>query len=263
MKLSVKDSAGLVAYWTFDNGLGSDVTNNVNNGILKGGANVIADNTSPSFSVVATDYTFGFDYSLPESCDVPATASTTPIEHTPKNEFGGVVVRVEKCLQKPNLTEVVIDPCGTVKPITAQINSAGPNGESIPKETLSGQIKINIRDGYQVIPKVGDMVLGRAVDDKALTCTSLVSGEAVSIATHVGTVTGAMGDTPDTEGKCGNVSGGKYSSFFNRAGGLTGHAIGYTLMGAVYNIGAEVLGLPTTGEIGHAVGKAIDKIFKW
>lgn len=251
MKLSVKNSTGLVAYWTFDNGLASDVTAYVNNGFLKGGAQIITDTAATSSVVVATDYTFGFSYTPPEPCDTPATASTTPPEYTPKNSFGGVVSKVTKCLQKPNLTEVVIDPCGAVKPITAQINKKGPSGEDIPVNTLSGQIKINIRDNMQPIPKVGDMVLGNAVNDKALTCTSLVDGGSISTAEHVGTVTGNLGAKPDTENKCGLSGGG---------GG--GGGSGFGLQTGTTAIGC-VAGGPVGCIIGSGVGKVLKKVFNW
>ena len=194
MKKSVKGKSNLVAYYTFDDSSASDVSEQVNTGAIKGSMEVIEGEDSPA-KLVGPDYSMGAGFTTDEPCYVAPPEPKEP--GPPKNLVGGVVIKVDKCLKKPNLTEVVIAPCAASgQSSTAQIYTREGSGPSELSNTLTGNVKINIRDGMQVIPKVGDMILVKAVNDKGLICTSLVgnisSGEPANPEQHVGTVTGPL-----------------------------------------------------------------------
>jgi len=184
----------LVGYYTFDDSSASDVSTETNTGAIKGSMEVVDDESSPA-KLIGPEFSNGEGFTTDEPCYV-----TPPEPEEPgavKNSFGGVVTKVSKCLVKPNLTEVVIAPCSASGSAnTANLFSRDSTGAVVPAGNLTGNIKINIRDGYQVIPKVGDIVLGHAVDDKGLVCTSLVGssgGVPANPQQQVGTVTGALG----------------------------------------------------------------------
>ncbi len=234
-KTSVSNVSGLVAEYNFDNATfkNSVVMNIGTDGFSKGNTTIAQDFTSPApLSSGSPSYSssLGFAYSEifsgstqdPDgSC--PSKPQTLPEEGGTIFSFGGKVKAIEQCTPvhqfEGKLWQVEIKPC--------QVRDRSlDNGESDDKTQY-----IVIREGHQQIPKVGDLILGRAVHDKALACKNAITP------TYMGTATGVMGSGKDegkvncstdrfgNSGSGGGVDGGagfnleEYSDVLNVIGG--------------------------------------------
>lgn len=184
---SVKDSIGLVGYWTFDNSSASDITINVNNGFMKGGVSSESDTTSPAAIVSGSSYTtYAFDPDFMCQMKFPEIASTTPLLPLEAAadfvQFGGVVTSVEECdpinSSDNKLWKVTIAPCKA-----GDITSSGVTGVSASPGYLV------FRDGNPDEPSVGETVLGQAVHDGGAECTNAGGSDG----SYIGVVSGPAG----------------------------------------------------------------------
>jgi hypothetical protein len=261
MNKSVKDSVGLVGYYTFDNSSAVDITSSANNGYIKGGANSVVDNTSPSVIVSAPSlFTFTFnpdnscEYRMPElDLELDDLATTTEEElPDPKTDVSGIVTRVTKCLASPgefDLTEVEIQPCGPGQNV--QRYEPDASGNMLPSGSFSGNIFITLRNNVHQPPTVGDTILARVVPDAAGTCSALVGGVPPSTYSYEGIITGQYSSAPDTTGAC-SVSGG------TTGGNSTGSS------GMWIGAGIGTIIAPGVGTVvGGFIGSVGDKLKLW
>jgi tellurite resistance-related uncharacterized protein len=205
---SVKNSAGLVGYWSFDNSSAVDITIFANNGYIKGSARSVVDNTSPTPIVSATSLlTFAFNpdmgcqYRMP---DFSVATTTEPMGPTPHADVNGLVTRVTKCTDSPgdfDLTEVEIEPCGDDQNVQRYV-------DGVPTGGFRGNIFITLRNNKHQPPKVGDVIIAKVVLDKGGTCSALAGGVAPSTYNYEGIISGPYSSGPDETGVCSSGGDG-------------------------------------------------------
>ena len=128
MRKSVKDSPDLVAYYTFDDGFGSDVSSELNTGEIKGTFEVTDDATATSTTVIS-DFSTGEGFTVYDPCDVAPPPPPEEEEPDYNVQFAGEIMSVEVCSDKPAY-RVVIKGC-TGSPVSR----LAPNASAAAIET--------------------------------------------------------------------------------------------------------------------------------
>jgi hypothetical protein len=244
MRASVKNTLGLVAYWTFDGGTVADITSFANDGAIRGSMQVVADSSATS-TVVSEDasgalgFNYNFETTAPCEEKVLDEATTTP-DDSVEVGFSGIVEYVGYCGGSdgnPNrYSQVIIKPYDSNTPVVVSVDASpeswkptyggadGTYGMNDPKAKLV----LRHTPSSGPLPKVGECVLGTAngepdtcsetktpiiVDGKPLptgqTLGSLCKGGkkgyvAGGIITTIGSAPGKDCKAPDEGGGGGN-----------------------------------------------------------
>jgi hypothetical protein len=190
MATTVKNTTGLVSYWSFDSGVFSDNTNNSNDGLSMGNVEIVEDNTSPSI-IEPGDYSYEFNSDLTNVfpvCDsgLGENGGENAEEETSiELSFAGLVTYVGYCGGSdgnPNRYSLVVvkTPDGTT-PVVGEISGpdnawqrdfGGDFGSSNPK------IQLVLRHAPVTgapLPKVGDCVIGSSTGEPDTCSTTTVS----------------------------------------------------------------------------------------
>ena len=183
MSTSVKNSSGLMAYYSFDDETASDISTQSNTGAVKNGMTIIEDQTVPS-AVVEPVNSLGEGFTLAEECDsyveeeTPEPVATTTVNSRYQVTFGGYIEKIEDCLSpNPNRYKMItIKPCGGSGNIVSSVYSAPEPGGPMkyasdyavsPGGSLTGLFYPGYGDRE---PQVGDSVLGIADSNHEARC---------------------------------------------------------------------------------------------
>ncbi|MEI6528375.1 MAG: LamG-like jellyroll fold domain-containing protein [bacterium] len=189
-----QSASALVAEWSFDDGLATDMTGNGNNGAIKGTSEIIEDATAKSAVKGSLTGVAGSDVNFPESCDagyMPKETDSTTDQY--EVTFKGSVKSVQSCGQ---YKEAIIQPCDNPPAdVVSAVNrpasymytsTASTNSSSkTPADFNPGSIAVKFWPGLGMkVPVVGNTGSGTSLMAASgeSTCSSNSGGQQVTAA---------------------------------------------------------------------------------